>query len=191
MQSNVDGVFLQDQWTVTNRLTVNAGVRTEKENVPSYSIGAGVDAESDRVHWKDKIAPRLGFAYDVKGDGKTKVYGSWGIFYDIFKLNLPHGSFGGQKWISDYYTLDTPTFEEVDVERGLPAELPGHVHSERRLPAAVADAGNRRRAEGPAQADALAGAVVRLRTSAQSEDGGNRPLRPQAARSRDRRHRRP
>ena len=55
-----------------------------------------------------KLAPRIGFAYDVKGDGKTKVYGSWGLFYDIFKLALPRGSFGGDKWIDVYYTLETP-----------------------------------------------------------------------------------
>src|SRR5262249_36067862 len=73
----------------------------------------------------DKIAPRLGFAYDLKGDGKTKVYGSWGIFYDIFKLNLPQGSFGGQKWISDYYTLDTPNFETLTSSASCPPSCPG------------------------------------------------------------------
>ena len=34
----------------------------------------------------DKLAPRLGFAWDATGDGKTKLYGSWGVFYDITKL---------------------------------------------------------------------------------------------------------
>ena len=33
--------------------------------------------------------------------------GSWGVFYDTFKLELPRGSFGGDKWLSYYYTLDT------------------------------------------------------------------------------------
>ena len=32
--------------------------------------------------WGDKIAPRFGFAYDVKGDGITKLYGSYGVFFD-------------------------------------------------------------------------------------------------------------
>ena len=55
----------------------------------------------------DKFAPRVGFAYDIKGDGRSKVFGSWGMFYDIFKLELPRGSFGGDRWLEDHYTLDT------------------------------------------------------------------------------------
>jgi hypothetical protein len=113
VRSNVNGIFLQDAWTATNRLTINLGVRTENENVPAYSTAAGVTPNPINFTMGQKIAPRAGFAYDVKGDGKTKLYGSWGIFYDIFKLELPQGSFGGQKWISYYYTLDTPNFETV------------------------------------------------------------------------------
>ena len=122
--SNVNGVFLQDQWSVNNRLTINGGIRTENENVPAYSNAAGMPRQPDQVHVADKIAPRLGFAYDLKGDGKTKVYGSWGVFYDIFKLNLPRGSFGGDKWISYYYTLDTPNFESLRDSRRAPRPAP-------------------------------------------------------------------
>ncbi|HEX5475952.1 MAG TPA: TonB-dependent receptor [Vicinamibacterales bacterium] len=113
VQSNVTGIFLQDQWSVNDKLTVNGGVRTESENVPAYATGPGVAANPIDFSMADKIAPRAGFAYDIKGDGRWKAYGSWGVFYDIFKLELPQGSFGGQKWISYYYTLDTPNFETV------------------------------------------------------------------------------
>jgi TonB dependent receptor/Carboxypeptidase regulatory-like domain len=125
VKSNVNGVFLQDQWSVNNRLTINAGVRTENENVPAYSGAIGVPANPIEFTWGQKVAPRLGFAYDVKGDGKTKAYGSWGVFYDIFKLNLPRGSFGGDKWISYYYTLDTPTFETLRDSSACPPTCPG------------------------------------------------------------------
>ena len=54
------------------------------------------------------------------------MYGSWGVFYDIFKLNLPRGSFGGDKWISYYYTLDTPNFENLrDSAPNCPPSCPG------------------------------------------------------------------
>ena len=125
VQSNVNGIFLQDAWTVSNRLTINMGVRTENENVPAYTNAAGVAPNPISFSMGQKIAPRLGFAYDVKGDGKTKVYGSWGIFYDIFKLNLPRGSFGGEKWTSYYYTLDTPTFEGLTNAASCPPTCPG------------------------------------------------------------------
>jgi carboxypeptidase family protein/TonB-dependent receptor-like protein len=125
VKSNVNGIFLQDQWAVNNRLTINAGVRTENENVPAYSNAEGVPSNPIDFKWKDKTAPRLGFAYDLKGDGRSKVYGSWGIFYDIFKLNLPRGSFGGDKWTSYYYTLDTPNFESLRDSPQCPPTCPG------------------------------------------------------------------
>jgi outer membrane receptor protein involved in Fe transport len=108
------GFFLQDSWTVGERLTLNLGVRTERERVPNYnpedpaSVDRGFGDTLFEFGFGDKIAPRVGFAYDLKGDGKTKVYGSWGLFYDIFKLQLPRGSFGGDRWVDLYYTLDTP-----------------------------------------------------------------------------------
>jgi Carboxypeptidase regulatory-like domain/TonB dependent receptor-like, beta-barrel len=125
VKSNVNGVFLQDQWTVSNRLTINGGIRTESENVPAYSTAEGITPNPIKFTWGQKVAPRLGFAYDIKGDGRTKAYGSWGVFYDIFKLNLPRGSFGGDKWISYYYTLDTPNFETLRDSAGCPPACPG------------------------------------------------------------------
>jgi hypothetical protein len=125
VKSNVNGIFLQDAWSVSNRLTINGGVRTENENVPAYTDSGDVPPNPIRFGWKDKFAPRLGFAYDLTGDGRTKAYGSWGIFYDIFKLNLPRGSFGGDKWISYYYTLDTPNFETLRDGPSCPPTCPG------------------------------------------------------------------
>src|SRR4029453_12092537 len=96
----------QDAWTINNKLTVNLGVRTERERVPTYATGADIPKFGLEFPFGDKLAPRAGFAYDVKGDGICKIAGSWGVFYDIFKLELPRGSFGGDKWLSYYYTLD-------------------------------------------------------------------------------------
>lgn len=101
------GLFIQDAWTVNNRLTINLGVRTERERVPTYVKGDPTVPEyAVEFNFSDKLAPRVGFAYDVMGDGKWKAFGSWGVFYDIFKLELPRGSFGGDKWLEYYYSLD-------------------------------------------------------------------------------------
>jgi outer membrane receptor protein involved in Fe transport len=102
--------FAQDQWAVNNKLTVNYGVRLENEEIPSYNPAApGV-----KFGWGDKIAPRLGFAYDVKGDGKWKAYGSYGVFFDTMKLEMPRGAWGGEKWIAYYYTLDTYNWPSIE-----------------------------------------------------------------------------
>lgn len=108
VSSKNSGLFIQDSWTTLNdRLTLNIGVRAEDEKVPSYAT-EGVVA-TNAIHWTygDKLAPRLGFSYDIKGDGRTKLYGSYGKFYDIMKMELPRGSFGGDKWIDSIFKLET------------------------------------------------------------------------------------
>jgi len=119
------GFFLQDAWTVNNKLTVNLGIRTEQEKVPAYTTGEGIPVYGIEFGFKDKLAPRVGFAYDVKGDGKWKAYGSWGVFYDIFKLALPRGLFGGDKWLEYYYTLDTYAWDTLASSSGCPPACSG------------------------------------------------------------------
>lgn len=119
------GLFAQDAWTINNKLTVNFGVRTERERVPTYSTAADVPEFGVEFNFSDKLAPRAGFAYDIKGDGNWKVFGSWGIFYDIFKLELPRGSFGGDKWLDYSYTLDTFNWNTLVDGANCPPSCPG------------------------------------------------------------------
>lgn len=122
-QGNVNvnsvGLFLQDDWRIGNRLTLNLGVRTEYEEIPSFAP----DLDGIEFDFGDKIAPRAGLALDVLGDGRWKAYGSWGIFYDVMKLELPRGAFGGDKWIESYYTLDTPDWTQIGAGGNFPGTL--------------------------------------------------------------------
>jgi hypothetical protein len=108
VESENTAVFLQDSWTTFNdRLTLNLGVRAEKERIPEYTGGEHVI----NFDYQDKLAPRLGFAYDVSGTGRSRVFGSYGKFYDVMKLDLARGSFGGDKWIAHIFGIESLDFQ--------------------------------------------------------------------------------
>ena len=87
--------FFQDDWRVTPRLTVNAGIRYEIEtvikdsknelgnfdpNVGLVQVGFGISSPYNGDH--NNFAPRLGLAWDVFGNGKTVVRAAGGIVYE-------------------------------------------------------------------------------------------------------------
>lgn len=99
-------MYIQDHWRILPRLTLSLGLRTENETVPSFR--RSYMDYAFRFGFMDKMAPRLGASLDVFGDGKLKVYGSYGRFYDWVKYELSRGTFGGDVWTIDYRSLDTP-----------------------------------------------------------------------------------
>ncbi len=110
IHSNNWAFYLQDSWTIGNRLTVNLGLRTEQEYIPSFATNEPSlkDIKPIQFDFADKMAPRLGAIYDVFGDSSLKVFGSFGVYYDVMKLYMAEGAFGGFKWVSDYYELNNP-----------------------------------------------------------------------------------
>lgn len=104
--------FGQDEWRVTRNFSLNWGLRYEYSTPKfdtqgrSFSVIPGVttpsivfpnapigmlfpgDPNAPRgVNFPDRndFAPRVGFAWDPKGDGKTSVRGGFGVFYDVLK----------------------------------------------------------------------------------------------------------
>jgi hypothetical protein len=70
-----ESVFAQDSWKPTDRLTINAGVRVD--------FVRGRSAILDKTLYSNtNWAPRIGFAFDATGDGKTVLKGHYGQYYE-------------------------------------------------------------------------------------------------------------
>ena len=74
--------FVQDDWRVKARLTLNLGLRYEYESLPQpFLANPLLPQTGNRPSDKNNFGPRIGFAWDVKGDGKTSIRGGYGIYY--------------------------------------------------------------------------------------------------------------
>ena len=180
--SDIQSLYVQDQWMLGNRLTLNLGIRTEDENIPDFRPEAD-GAAAIKFSMKDKLAPRVGAAFDVWGDGRMKVFGSWGLYYDWTKYELPRGSFGAETWCTNYRALDTLDFGSLNLSNMPGRDLwvtPGACR-DRRFQAEV----------DPHQADEAGEREWRCRVPAGPQQRSHRALHSQRSAGDDRGHRLP
>lgn len=104
-------LYVQDKWQIGSRLTLNLGVRAEKEDLPAFNIGGTGGASGTPISFGfgDKWGPRLGASYAITSDGKTKVAAFYGWFFDRLKFELPRGSFGGDFFRRDVFPIFSGT----------------------------------------------------------------------------------
>jgi len=107
------GFFAQDSWSIASGVTLNLGVRVEKEYLPAEDQPAGGISHPIDFGWGNKVAPRIGMAWDPTRSGKMKIFGGYGQFYDQMKLNLAISSFGGQYWSNCFYALNTASVASI------------------------------------------------------------------------------
>jgi len=131
VNANMPSLYVQDTWMVGNRLTLNLGVRTERETIPSFRTD--VKEQAFEFGFGKKIAPRLGATVDVLGNGRLKAFGSWGRYYDWVKYELARGSFGGDTWLVHYRSLDTLDVNTLNLDNMPGRDLWGGVR-DRRVP---------------------------------------------------------
>jgi hypothetical protein len=133
VSSSNQGFFIQDSWSIHPRVTLNLGLRLEKEFLPSFKIrldfhpdippdvAANTPKRPIDFGYGDKVAPRLGAAWDVLGNGRLKLSGSFSIFYDTMKYSLTR-SFGSDKFLFTVRKLEQPDFRGITL-----ANQPGEI----------------------------------------------------------------
>jgi carboxypeptidase family protein/TonB-dependent receptor-like protein len=89
MKAHYFGAFLQDKWRVNNRLTLSLGLRYDLERVPIEELdNPRISNPSDYPVDANNIAPRVGFSFDPRGDGRSVFRGGYGRFYDKTHFEL-------------------------------------------------------------------------------------------------------
>lgn len=102
--------FLQDSWQIMPNLTFNAGVRYEEQRLRyAEDLQNTVDPFTGRALGKNAMvlrnmwAPRLGLLYDWTKEGRSKIYTSYGRFYESIPLDINDRQFGGETFMRTRY----------------------------------------------------------------------------------------
>jgi hypothetical protein len=98
--TNAKAIYVEDEWQVNDQLQVRLGFRAE-EFINKNPIGQNYV----EIDMSDQIAPRLGFSYDVNGDGRSKIYGSYGEYHMPVAANTNIRLSGSELFTEEYFEL--------------------------------------------------------------------------------------
>ncbi|NOX81486.1 MAG: TonB-dependent receptor [Alphaproteobacteria bacterium] len=91
--------YIQDEWDVTDRLTLNLGVRLDQFS--NFTADG-----SQFIDFNKEIGPRLGFSYDVFGDGRGKFFGNYGVYYLPVASNTAFRQGAQEFFFREFWTFD-------------------------------------------------------------------------------------
>jgi len=104
--------YLQDRWTFGPAFSLELGVRWDRQQI--------IDAEGTRqIDLKKDFAPRLGFVWDPSASGRSKLYGSYGRYYEQIPMDLVVRSFSFERQARIFNYSPTSTTPDPGAEADL------------------------------------------------------------------------
>ncbi len=101
IETEAQAFYVEDIWNITPNLLVNLGLRADKFHNKLASGGT-----FNETGFSDMIAPRVGFSWDMRGDGTTKLFGNAGRYYLPLTNRLADYFGGGATDEHTYYVLN-------------------------------------------------------------------------------------
>jgi hypothetical protein len=93
--------YVRDSWQIQPNLTLNVGLRMEEQRLrfAKFLQGSVNPVTGDRygknaLELKNQLAPRVGVLYDWTKEGRSKIYGHWGRFYESIPMEINDYNFG-------------------------------------------------------------------------------------------------
>ncbi len=104
--------YLQDRWTIGAGFLLNFGVRWDRQQIIDRFGTKVIDLKKD-------YAPRLGFTWDPRSDGKSRLYGSYGRYYEQIPMDLVIRSFMQERQAQIFNFSPTSVSPDAGAEAAL------------------------------------------------------------------------
>jgi len=95
-----NAIYVQDSWAVTPNLTLNLGVRWEVYENKNLNNETFIKID-------DQFAPRLGVVWDLSGQGRSKLFASYGVYHLPIASNTNIRMSGAELYVGDWLTVDS------------------------------------------------------------------------------------
>lgn len=113
-ETSSNAFYIQDVWEVSDNLTLELGLRNESfENLNGEgNVFVKVD---------NQLAPRLAVVWDPSGEGTSKFFANYGLYYLPIAANTNIRMSGGEVYIHEYFDWDGTSVDAEEVPTGLPS----------------------------------------------------------------------
>ncbi len=126
-ETSSNAYYLQDVWTYSDKWTFEAGLRNE--NFENLNGNGGIFVEVE-----DQWAPRLAAVFDPNGDGQSKFFANYGLYYLPIAANTNIRMAGNETYIHDWFAWDGTSVDGQFVPQNVGAQFAQDVFGDGTVP---------------------------------------------------------